>query len=392
MIRLCPNCGTRGPSIFHRVDSVPIHDARLVLSREEALNYPRGDIALAFCRECGFVSNLAFAACNIDYSIGYEAAPTFSGTYNEYHEQLAKYLIAKYDLHHKDIVEIGCGPGEFLSLLCALGDNRGTGFDPAHVSGRLPDDVQDRLTFILDVYSEAYINHPIDFLCCKMTLEHIQYTADFLAMVRRSLSDSEGAVVFFQVPADIDRILQTLEFWHIYYEHPSYFSACSLARVFRRCGFEVLDIHQEFGNQYLNIEARPSGCAVSKPLPWEKGIDILQAGVAAFPGRYEEQTRIWRDQLKSLTAGNSKVVVWGAGAKAVSFLTTLGVGDEIDYAVDINPHKQGGFIPGSGQQIVAPDFLREYQPDVVVVVNPIYLDEIKRELERLGVAARLATV
>ena len=392
MIRLCPNCGTSGPSVFHRVDGVPIHNARLVLQREDAINYPRGDIALAYCPECGFVSNVSFSSRHVDYSVGYEAAPTFSGIYNEYHKQLAVHLINKYDLHNKDIVEIGCGPGEFLALLCELGGNRGTGYDPAHAEGRLVEGAQSRLTFIHDVYSDAYSGAHVDFLCCKMTLEHIQYTADFLAMVRRTLSNNEDVVVFFQVPADLDRILQSLEFWHIYYEHPSYFSACSLSRVFRRCGFAVLDVYREFGGQYLCIEARLSSCASSKRLPWEEGIHTLRAGVTAFPGRYADQIRIWRDQLQSLTSKNSRAVVWGGGAKAVSFLTTLGVGDEIEYAVDINPHKQSGFIPGSGQKIVAPDFLRSYQPDVVLVVNPIYLREIERELDRLEVNAKLVSV
>jgi hypothetical protein len=86
-------------------------------------------------------------------------------------------------------------------------------------------------------------------------------------------------------------------------------------------------------------------------------------------------------------------VLWGGGSKAVAFLTTLGVRDEIQYAVDINPRRHGTFIAGTGQQIVAPGFLKEYRPDVVLIMSPIYLPEITNELEALGVRpARLLTV
>jgi hypothetical protein len=77
-------------------------------------------------------------------------------------------------------------------------------------------------------------------------------------------------------------------------------------------------------------------------------------------------------------------VLWGSGSKGVAFLTTLGVGESIDYAVDINPHRQGSYMPTTGQRIVAPAFLAEYRPDVVIIMNPVYRDEIARDLERMA--------
>jgi len=50
------------------------------------------------------------------------------------------------------------------------------------------------------------------------------------------------------------------------------------------------------------------------------------------------------------------------------------------------------FMAGTGQQIVSPTFLREYRPDVVLVMNPIYRDEIQRDLARLDVSADVVTV
>jgi hypothetical protein len=86
-------------------------------------------------------------------------------------------------------------------------------------------------------------------------------------------------------------------------------------------------------------------------------------------------------------------VLWSALSKAVSFLTTLKVGDAIEYAVDINPHRQGRFLPSTGQQIVAPAFLTEYRPDLVILMNPIYTDEVRRDLDTAGLRdARIQAV
>jgi len=62
----------------------------------------------------------------------------------------------------------------------------------------------------------------------------------------------------------------------------------------------------------------------------------------------------------------------------------LKIQDHIKYVVDINPNKHGKYIAGTGQKIVSPEFLRAYQPDVVIIMNPIYKSEIQQHLNRLG--------
>ncbi len=54
--------------------------------------------------------------------------------------------------------------------------------------------------------------------------------------------------------------------------------------------------------------------------------------------------------------------------------------------------KRGMFIAGSGQRIVSPDDLTESRPDLVLVMNPNYRDEIRRTIDDLGLAIELVTV
>ncbi|HMN27972.1 MAG TPA: hypothetical protein PKE45_07435, partial [Caldilineaceae bacterium] len=96
-----------------------------------------------------------------------------------------------------------------------------------------------------------------------------------------------------------------------------------------------------------------------------------------------------RSKLESWRQNGQKVVLWGAGSKGITFLNVLGQYGEIEYAVDINPRKSGKFVTGTGQQIVSPAFLRDYQPDIVLLMNPVYLGEVQQTLDSLGVRAQI---
>ena len=388
---VCPGCDSAGVSVFFELESVPAHSVLLLPTREEALSYPRGDIALGFCQNCGFISNVAFDPNLHEYSSRYEATQAFSPTFNAFSHRLVTRLIDQYDLHGKAIIEIGCGQGEFLTMLCQLGDNRGIGFDPAYDSARSQSQAQDRVTFIKDFHSEKYAHYHADFVCCKMTLEHIQHTADFVSTIRRSLGDQSNAIVFFQVP-DVTRILRELAFWDIYYEHCSYFSLGSLARLFRHCGFDVVSLAKEYDGQYLMIEAKPGDGKGGVSFDQEDDLDDVAQDVTRFSQNYLRKLDSWRRELRNLKKAGRRTVVWGAGSKGVSFLTALDIHDEIEYAVDINPHKHGTYMAGTGQEIVAPEFLKEYRPDVVIVMNSIYCSEIQQALDRMGCTAELRSV
>jgi len=380
---ICPSCSIQDMRVFHRQESIPTNSCILLGSREEALAYPRGRLELAFCPACGFISNMAFDAKLTEYSGRYEETQGFSETFNAFHRNLAQRLIERHQLRDKDILEIGCGKGEFLLLLAELGGNRGVGFDPGYREERVSGQATRQVRFIKDFYSEQYAEYQADFVCCKMTLEHIHPTAEFIGTVRRAIGDRPDTLVFFQIP-EVTRILRDCAFEDIYYEHCSYFSPGSLARLFRHSGFNVLDLKTEYADQYLTIEAKPARGVPSSPLLREDDLSQLSRHVAEFPTKYAEKLDSWRRVVEETTARGHKIVLWGSGSKAVSFLTTLGIGDRIEYVVDINPHRQDYFMPATGQCIVAPSFLRKYRPDVVIIMNAVYRDEITHDLNAMG--------
>ncbi|MFY9731327.1 MAG: class I SAM-dependent methyltransferase [Candidatus Acidiferrales bacterium] len=387
----CKSCSSTNLSVFYRLDGVPVNSCLLFDNRQDAQNYPKGELALGFCGNCGFISNLSFDSQLARYTEGYEEQQSFSARFNAFARDLATRLIERHDLRNKTVVEVGCGKGDFLLLLCDLGNNRGIGIDPTYVPGRNIGSASERVTFIRDFYSERYAQYTGEMVCCRHTLEHISDTAAFMQTVRRALGDKAGTIVFFELP-DVERVLRECAFWDIYYEHCSYFSLGSLARLFRRCGFEVTDLAKEYDGQYLLIEARPANGNHGLPLKEEETVEDLSKAVAQFQNNYQETVRRWKRKIETIRETGQRGVIWGSSSKCVAFLNTIGIRDEIEFVVDINPHRQGKYLPGSGKLIVAPDFLKEYRPDVVIAMNPIYLDEIRSDLNSLGLHPELTAV
>jgi len=397
----CPSCGQSDMLVFYEVEGVPVNSVLLVSSRQEALDFQRGDIRLAVCPACGFIANIAFDEALTQYSARYEATQGYSPTFNKFHRALAQELIDRYDLHGQDVIEIGCDKGDFITMLAEMGNNRGVGFDPAYVPGRHPSPAADRLTFIADFYGEKYTDYHADFICCKMTLEHIPNVGEFIATIRRSIGDRPDTTIFFQIP-NARYVLCDVAFWDIYYEHCSYFTKGSLARLFRQAGFEVRDLWTAYDDQNLMIEARPASApspsgrestAEDHAAPGEESAAETVDMVRYFVEHYGAKRNQWRAALAEWQAAGKRVVLWGGGSKGVAFLTTLGQSiDDIAYAVDINPIKHGTFMAGTGQEIVAPEFLREYRPDVVVIMNPVYRAEVTADLSALGLSPQIETL
>ena len=387
----CPSCGVKSMTPFYSVRDVPVHSCIMLASEREAREFPTGRIELGFCKSCGFVSNMAYDPKTQDYSALYEDQQCYSPTFNAFATKLVENLVHKYDLHDRDLLEIGCGKGDFLAALCEAGNNRGVGIDPSCVKERITSPAADRIAVIQDYYSERYADYTGDMVICRHTLEHIYRTRSFLETVRAGIGDRRDTIVFFEVP-DVGIVLENVLFWDVYYEHCSYFSPGSLARLFRSCRFDVLDLYLEFDKQYLLIEARPSEESAGEPHPLEEPVEVAERRARHFRGGVESQREFWIRRIGELGRDGRKPAVWGSGSKCVAFLTTLGIGPDIGCVVDINPRRHGKFLPGVAKQVMPPEHLRDYQPGAIIVMNPIYRNEVAEMVRGMGVSAEILTV
>lgn len=382
----CTVCHSPDTTELLRIPQVPAHCNLLWDSREAARQATKGDIHLTFCRQCGHLFNAAFDPGLMAYTQDYENSLHFSPRFQQFAGKLADRLVERYDLRGKTIIELGSGQGDFLRMLCERGGNRGLGFDPAYVPESERDTLGGRIQYVQDFYSEKYTHHRADFILSRHVLEHIEQPAAFVRMVRRAIAENHNTVVYFEVP-NVMYTLRELGIWDIIYEHCSYFSPASLHRVFSRNGFKIHHLESGFGGQFLGIEAspleskRPGGFPAPDPAE-------MAAAVQQFAQNYRQKVNEWGARLSRFAEGGRRVVTWGAGSKGNTFLNVLKA-EQIAYIVDINPRKQGKFVVGLGQEIVPPEFLRQYRPEVVIIMNPNYREEIAGQLAELGVQAEI---
>jgi hypothetical protein len=172
--------------------------------------------------------------------------------------------------------------------------------------------------------------------------------------------------------------------WDFFYEHCLLFTSKSLGLAFRRSGFAVERVEHMFGGQYLWLEARVAD--VDETLP-ASGETVQMATAYAAEERKLREASLAR--LGDL-GQNGKMALWGAGAKGATFANLVDPNCTlIDCLVDLNPNKQGRFIPGTGHPIVHPADLPARQVKNAVLMNPNYRLENLQLLDKAGIELNL---
>lgn len=380
----CPVCGTATTSRFLRLKDIPVNCSALWYTREQGQAATRSTIELALCSQCGMIFNAVFDPTRLEYDRSYENTLFYSPAFRSYAEVLAARLISSHKLYGKDVIEIGCGNGDFLDDICQLGQNRGIGFDPSAESRRRPGLPE----IVGALFSAAEADRAVDFVCCRHVLEHIEKPRELLDLVWSCLSQRKG-YVYFEVP-NAGSVLGGPTSWDVIYPHCSYFTPSSLRYLFELSGFEVLRIEPTFGEQFLAIEARVSrpGKRVFRDA---KGVAAVSRLANRFDLKFHEAVYRWSRFIEYASVEGRRVALWGAGAKSVTFLNVIPGAERVECVVDLNPRKHGAFIPGTGQQVMPPASLIEYQPGVIIVLNPLYQAEIRQSVSSLGLAPLLTT-
>lgn len=381
----CRACDNRGLEAFYETPSIPGQSCVLLDTAQEASDHPSGDLLLGFCPACGFIENTRFDPTVVDYTLPTEESQAYSPTFREFARRLAGDLLERYDLQGKAVLEIGSGKGDFLALLSGLGIGRGLGVDPGFLPNRPPSGNVDH---IRDFFTDDYSDLTGDLVLSRHLLEHVPDALEMTRRLARATRRTAGAHLFTEVP-DVDRVLTETAFWDIYYEHCSYYTLGSLSRLLDRAGLETVDIGLGFADQYLLAHSRPG----TGPLPSRaESVDELGSRVVEFAAQATRTVEEWRRALTDAAEGGDRVALWGGGSKAVAFLTTLAIPTDAVTVVDINPFKQGKYLPGAAVEVDAPEVLAELRPDLVVVMNPIYEEEIRSALGSMGLSPRVRTL
>jgi hypothetical protein len=383
----CPVCGSSFLDRFLELKPVPVNCSILWPDRRAALAASRAPMRLMFCCQCTLIFNALYDPQKLSYDDSYDSSLDFSQQFQAFLVELVHRLIGTYSLRKKRITEIGSGQGSFLRLICEMGGNDGIGYDPTYKCNRGWVG-EGSVTFVQALYQSELEGAPADFTCFRHVLEHLSDPAAFLQDLRRAYPKGSNQVIYCEVPNG-EAIFGGQPLWDIVYQHVSYFTAPALKFLFESSGFRILDMRTSYGGQFLSVEAAPSEVQTPPSPIARRGV---AKHIASFQRRFGASVDSWQTYVNEACLEGRRLALWGCGSKGVTFLNVVPGAERIQFVTDVNPHKHGMYVPGTGQRIVSPEELKTIRPDTVIVPNPLYKDEVARSLAALMVPSNVLTV
>jgi len=334
--------------ILYEIEQLPIFQNRMYDSEEDAIGCPKGDIRLVENLKTGLVYNEAFRSELMQYDDHYQNEQAVSPLFRTHLETVMQ--IISNAMGRQSIVEVGCGKGFFLEMLLADGFDA-QGFDPTY---------EGRNSRVIKQYFSPALGIKADGLVLRHVLEHIQDPVSFLMQLKDA--NGGGGKIYIEVPC-FDWVCDQHAWFDIFYEHVNYFRLSDFHRMFD----VVYDSGRLFGDQYLYVVAELS--SLKYPMIDEK-----------------KRIRFPHNFMDNLTEKNGselsrEAVVWGGASKGVIFaLLKERCGQPVKLVVDINPAKQGKFLPATGLRVFSPKEALSKLPDgsTIYVMNSNYMEEIKQ--------------
>lgn len=316
------------------------------------------DLTVCQCSGCGLVQ---LSTDPVPYYREVIRAAAVSDIIRDFKLKQFSSFIQKYSLQGKKILEIGCGRGEFLSLLRQFEvDAYGLEYADESVAHCIDNGLRvfkgypDSNAGILD-------NGPFDAFLLLMFLEHMPWPNDSLRNIFDNLSDN--AVGLIEVP-NFDMILRKKLFSEFISDHLLYFSRDTLHMTLTLNGFDVMECG-EIRDDYV----------ISAVVRKKQKLDISHF--------CEHQAKITSDINDFISRfKEKKVAIWGAGHQALAVIALTKIGDKIRYVIDSASFKQGKYTPVTHLPIVAPETLYSEPIEAVIVMAASYSDEVAEIIRR----------
>ena len=388
----CPVCATPAATAVDLGD-VPAQDGLLWPDRDAAVAAPTGRVVYAACDACGHVWNVNFDASLLVFDPAYDINLAHSPTYRRYLDAEARRLVDRYDLHGRQhrVLEAGCGKGDFLHALRRAGDVTGYGFDPTFdpAAGHFRKD--DAVTIVADFLTDEHLASlpPVDLVVCRGVVQYFRDPRSFLGLLRRACR-GRSTPIYLEVPSG-DHFLRGPCVWNVGYEYANWYTTQSVTALLDAAGFRPVDVSRRFaGGQNLTVDALPADGPARGDM---RKVDHIVPLLDRFAEAHDAAVAEWSVRLDNWFADGERVALWGCGNRGIHLLCRCDRdADRVGLCVDLNPRRQGRFVPTTGHAVEPPDALRAFDPTVLIVSHDAYADEIAHDVAAMGLTPQLAVL
>ena len=224
-----------------------------------------------------------------------------------------------------------------------------------------------------------------DLTIANNVLAHVPDIEGFVASFPLVLKPR--GVACFEFP-HLLRMIADCQFDTIYHEHYSYLSLTIVDRILKQHGLRIFDVEKlpthggslrVFACHRDAHHVETSRVSAIRQEEASSALDRPQ-GYRNFAARAQLIRNDLLSYIAVLRERGEHVAAYGAAAKGNTLLNYCGIGPrDIDFAVDLNPQKQGKLLPGSHIPIVPPEMLRTVRPKAVLILPWNLVDEITAE-------------
>lgn len=346
------------------------------------------------CESCWLVQLQQFQAADNIFNDEYAYFSSFSKSWLEHARQYSLKVIERFGLNQDtQVVEIASNDGYLLRNFKDKGIKI-LGVEPCANVAEAAEKIG--IPSLRKFFGEQTARQMVkdgfqaDLIVGNNVLAHVPDLNDFVKGMKILLSPQ--GVITMEFP-HLKKLIEFNQFDTIYHEHFSYFSLVTVEKVFAEFGLTIFDIEEipTHGGS-LRIYARHDS-DTSKPV-LESVSSLRDQEIAAgykdtgIYTRFSEQVRETKRKLLSFLIESKRlgktVVGYGAPAKGNTLLNYCGIrNDFIDYTVDLSPHKQGLFLPGTHLPIYSPDRINETKPDFVLILPWNIKDEVMSQMANI---------
>ena len=385
---VCRSCGAPLETVFVDLGASPLANSYLTAAQVNAME-PFYPLRALVCGHCFLVQLEEFESPERIFS-DYAYFSSYSSSWLDHCRRYTELVVARFGLDSSSqVVELASNDGYLLQYF----KQRGIpvlGIEPAaNVAAVAREKGIPTLVefFGRETARSAAANAPADLLLGNNVLAHVPDLNDFVAGMKILLKP--GGVITMEFP-HLMRLIEDNQWDTIYHEHFSYFSLLTVARVFAAHGLRLFDV-QELPTHGGSL--RIYACHEEDPdrveQPAMRALAERERGAGyerletylGYGRRVEADKRQILGFLIDLKSQGLRIAGYGAPAKGNTMLNYCGLRrDFIDYTCDLNPHKQGHFLPGSHIPIRDPQAIREDRPDVIMILPWNLKDEIMEQL------------
>jgi SAM-dependent methyltransferase len=384
----CRFCGATVDGVFADLGTSPLANSYLPPERVNAME-PFYPLRALVCGECFLVQLEEFETPEAIFS-DYAYFSSYSSSWIEHSRRYSEQMIERLGLDSDShVVEIASNDGYLLQFfherqIPVLGIEPAANVAKVALQKGIPTLVE---FFGVETAGSLAGESSADLLLGNNVLAHVPDLNDFVAGMKVLLKP--GGVITMEFP-HLMRLMAENQWDTIYHEHFSYFSFLTVSRVFEAHGLRLYDVQELpthggslriFGAHADDTEKAETDAARElRERERTAGFQRLDTYLG-YGRRVEADKRQILSFLIDLKQQGLQVVGYGAPAKGNTLLNYCGLRqDFIDYTCDLNPHKQGHFLPGSHIPIRSPEAILKDKPDVVLILPWNLKDEIVEQL------------